>query len=78
MKDWKAELKIDEIEKVSGGLVVDNGTGDKYWIVKQDGTVIGPAPTLNDAVSFAKAFNTSQDIITMEEYKERFGRDLVW
>jgi len=78
MKDWKEELKLSEMDQASGGLVVDNGTGDKYWIVRQDGTVIGPAPNLDDAVSFAKAFNTSQDVITMEEYKKRFGRDLVW
>lgn len=78
MKFWKDNLKLSEMEQVSGGLVVDNGTGDKYWIIRQDGTVIGPAPILNDAVSFAKAFNTSQDVITMQEYKKRFGRDLVW
>ena len=78
MEDWKKELKLDDMAQVSGGLVVDNGTGDKYWIIRQDGTVIGPAPTLDDAVVFAKVLNTSQDVITLEEYKKRFGRDLVW
>ena len=39
MEDWKKELKLDDMAQVSGGLVVDNGTGDKYWIIRQDGTI---------------------------------------
>ena len=78
MEDWKKGLKLDDMAQVSGGLVVDNGTGDKYWIIRQDGTVIGPAPNLTDAVSFAKSFSVSTEVITLEEYKTRFGRDLVW
>lgn len=72
------ELKLNEMEKVSGGLVVDDPEANKYWIVRQDGTVIGPAPTEEQAISFAKQFNTSPDVITMDQYKEKFGRDLVW
>ena len=51
---------------------------NKYWVVGQDGKVLGPAPDEKSAVSFAKTFNTSSNIITVEEYKKRFGRDLVW
>lgn len=77
MKNMFSELNPEELEKVSGGLVVDDGKG-QYWIVRQDGSVIAPTTDKENAVSFAKAFNTAQDIITLEEYKKKFGRDLSW
>ena len=72
------DLNQEELDSVGGGrLVVDDGRG-KYWIVRQDGSVIAPTPNKDDAIAFAKAFNTSQDIITLKEYKQKFGRELVW
>ena len=48
MSTEKNELHMEEMEKVSGGYVVEDGTGSKYWVVRQDGKVIGPAPTLDN------------------------------
>ena len=58
--------------------MVDEGDGKQIWLVRQDGSVIGPAPTVESAKEFAKGFNVSPTVITKEEYKARFGRDLVW
>ena len=57
---------------------MDNGTGDKFWIVMQNGTVKGYAPTKEQAKEFAKAFGASTDILTLEGYKKKFGHDLKW
>ena len=72
------ELNLEEMKSVTGGYVVDNGTGDKYWIVRQNGTVIGPAPTLENAIEDAKAFGISATVMTLNQYKEKFGHDLKW
>jgi hypothetical protein len=72
------ELNWEEMSQVSGGYVVDNGTGDKFWIVMQDGTVKGYAPTKEKAQEFAKAYGASQTIMTLEQYKARYGRELKW
>ena len=74
----KNELNLDELENVNGGLVMNDPETNKYWLVRQDGTIIAPAPTQEDAVSFAKGFSISPTIITKEEYKKMFGRDPVW
>ena len=36
------------------------------------------APTKEKALEFIKAFNESSTVMTPEEYKEHFGRELVW
>ena len=74
----KKYISPEDLEKVTGGCVVYDPDEDKYWIVRQDGTVIAPVPTRDKAVEFAKAFSTSPDVITMEEYRKKYGRDLVW
>ena len=58
--------------------MVKDPENNKFWVVRQDGTVIGPAPDEKSAVSFAKAFSVSQTVISLEDYKERFGRELEW
>lgn len=78
MDNEKMKLNMEEMEKVSGGYVVEDGTGSKYWVVRQDGKVIGPAPTLDNAIDFAKAFGVSTKVMTLEEYKNFFGHDLKW
>lgn len=72
------ELNLNEMEKVSGGLVVNDTEENKFWIIRQNGTVIAPAPSLELAIEFAKQFQTSPSVITKEEYKAKFGRELVW
>ena len=78
MSNERRPLTLEEMEQVTGGYVVKDPEQDKFWVVRQDGTVIGPAPDEKSAVSFAKAFNVSQDVITLDEYKEKFGRELEW
>jgi hypothetical protein len=72
--------KLDDqmAEEISGGVIVDDGDGKKFWLVRQDGTVISPVPSKEKAVDFAKAYNISQQIMTKEEYARRFGRELAW
>jgi hypothetical protein len=72
--------KLDdlELEEVSGGVIVDDGDGKKFWLVRQDGTVISPVPSREQAIDFAKAYNISPNIMTREEYARHFGRELRW
>ena len=72
------DIDLKDLEKASGGMVVADAEGEKYWIVRQDGSVVAPAPTLEQAIEFAKALNTSATVMTLSEYKAHFGRDLVW
>jgi hypothetical protein len=72
------ELNLNEMEQVSGGLVVSDPEQNKFWIIRQNGTVIAPAPTEELAIEFAKQFQTSPTVITKEEYKAKFGRELIW
>ncbi len=72
------ELNWEEMKKVTGGYVVDNGTGDKFWIVLQDGTVKGYAPTEQQAQEFARSFGASTTLLTLEDYQAKFGHELKW
>ncbi len=72
------ELNLEAMEKASGGFVVSDSETNKFWIVRQDGSIIGPAPTMEQAIEFAKPFGESTTVLSKEEYKVRFGRDLVW
>lgn len=72
--------KLDELdlEEVSGGVIVDDGDGKKFWLVRQNGTVIAPVPSEKNAIDFAKAYHISTQIMTKEEYARHFGRELAW
>jgi hypothetical protein len=78
-KDVKVvELSDITLEEVAGGVIVDDGDGRKFWLVRQDGTVISPVPGRENAIEFAKAYNISQQVLTKEEYARCFGRELAW
>ena len=79
-KDEKELLQLSEseLEEVSGGYVVDDGDGKKYWLIRQNGSVISPVPGREMAQEFAKAYSLSTTVLTREEYKKKFGRELVW
>ena len=59
-------------------MIVDDGDGQKFWLVRQDGTVISPVPGREKAIEFAKAYSISLQIMTKEEYVRHFGRELIW
>lgn len=72
------ELMQDEmLEDIAGGYVVDGGDG-KFWLVRQNGTVISPVPEEKMGQDFAKAYGVSADVISKEDYAKRFGRELEW
>ena len=69
---------FEELDKVMGGVIVDDGDGEKFWLIRQDGTVIAPTTGQDKALEMAHSFNISTEILTKEEYQARFGRELVW
>ena len=77
MKNRQA-MPLEELEKVTGGVIVDDGDGQKFWLIRQDGTVIAPTFGNDKAMEMAHTFNISPEILTKEEYKKRFGRELEW
>ena len=78
MSEEMEKLTEQEVEGVSGGVIVDDGNGQKFWLVRQDGTVISPVPSREKAVEFAQAYHISTQIMTKEEYARHFGRELAW
>lgn len=78
MSNEEMKLSMEDMEKITGAYVVDPGTGTQYWVVRQDGQVIGPAPTLKNAQDFAKAFGVSTTVMTLDDYKKHFGHELKW
>jgi len=76
----KSSVKLEDLtlEDVAGGMIVDDGDGQKFWLVRQDGTVISPVPGKEKAIEFAHAYSISTQIMTKEEYARHFGRPLVW
>ena len=71
------KLTLDDLAKASGGVIVDEGNG-KFWVVRQDGTVYAPAPSPEKAIEYAKTLSISTEVLTKDQYKKRFGRDLQW
>ena len=75
--DQFEKITLDDLAKATGGVIVDEGNG-KFWVVRQDGTVYAPAPSLEKALEYARTLSISTEILTKDQYKKRFGRDLVW
>ena len=78
MRNNQNELNPEQMEQATGGYVVNDQAANQCWVVRQDGTVIGQAPGLEQAKEFAKGFSASDQVLTPEEYKNLFGRDLIW
>ena len=70
-------LNEQQAEEVTGGVIVDDGDGQKFWLIRQDGTVIAPVPSKEKAIEFAQVYHISPRIMTKEEYARHFGRELV-
>ena len=69
-------LNEEILERVTGGVIVEDG--DKYWLVRQTGVVISSAPTLKQAKDFLGAYGENAAVISLADYKRKFGRDLIW
>ena len=76
-KNQLNEVKMDELAQVVGGVIVAEGDG-RFWVVRQDGTVLAPVQSLEDAVEFAKSLSTNTTVISKSKYKDMFGRDFSW
>ena len=78
MENKSVKLEDLTMEDVAGGVIVEDNDGKKYWLVRQDGSVISPVPSKEQAIDFADAYSISTQIMTKEEYAKHFGRPLVW
>ena len=72
------ELDPEKLEGVSGGLIVDCGKYRNYRIVSDKTGAILDTEWFNseNAEITAEALKVSTKIISMAEYKERFGKDI--
>ena len=71
------ELNPEELGGVAGGLIVDPGNFFDYMIVDDTtGEVLDKSWYGKDAVRAADDHGVSREIITLEEYKKRFGKEL--
>ena len=72
-----AELNLEELGEVAGGLIVDPGVKYDYRIVDDTtGEVLDRWWKRSDAERYAADHGVSREIITLEEYKKRFGKEL--
>ena len=71
------ELNPEELGGVAGGLIVDPGDIFDYRIVDDTtGEVLDKWYGTDNAVRSAANHGVSMEIITLEEYKKRFGKEL--
>ena len=68
-------VNLEQAGQVAGGFVVKNEEKHEYWVVRQDGSKIVPAPSLEEAQKYAKQYNISDKVLTEKEYKQHYGRD---
>ncbi len=78
MNTKKTELTPEQLEAINGGIVVSDRENNKYYMVRQDGSVIAPAPSEEKAQEFIKQYNLSPTVMTPEEYEKHFGRKFEW
>ena len=74
----KEELDLKKLEGISGGLIVDCGNFHNYRIVDdKTGEILDSEWFLTkNAKLTAEALNVSTEIISMTEYKNRFGKNI--
>ena len=72
------ELDLEQLEGISGGLIVDCGFTRDYRIVDdKTGEILdSDCFAKKSAERTAHDLNVSREIISMDEYKKRFGRDI--
>ena len=71
------ELDLEKLEGVSGGLIVDPGYMRRYQIVDdKTGEILAHNWSNKNARKTAENLNVSTEVISMAEYKKRFGKDI--
>ncbi|SEL41979.1 hypothetical protein SAMN02910353_02582 [Ruminococcus sp. YRD2003] len=72
------ELDLEQLEGISGGLIVDCGFARDYRIVDdKTGEILdSDCYSTESAKRTALDLNVSREIISMDEYKKRFGKDI--
>ena len=72
------ELDPEKLEGVSGGLIVNGGFWRNARVVDdKTGEILNSdCYYAKDAKKVAERLNVSTEVISMAEYKERFGKDI--
>ena len=71
------ELNTEELENVSGGIIVQGESFEGYFIINpKTGDVIGQKYHLSDARKFARCHDQTVTLINKEQYKKRFGKKI--
>ena len=67
------ELNPNDLESMSGGLIVQ--TSDGYYIVDyaQNGCINEKADTLDEAKQKAREWHVSTNVVSQKQYEEWFG-----
>ncbi len=78
MSNDNKELNMNDLENISGGIIVNCGPLRNYRIVDDvTGEIIDTDWITTDYAKRVAEYNgVSTEIITMEEYKKRFGKDI--
>ncbi|MBQ6393015.1 MAG: hypothetical protein IJH60_05855 [Eubacterium sp.] len=75
MKNDKMELKMNEMDLIDGGYIVDCGLLNEYKIVNdQTGDVLDTAFFIFNAEEIASEKGVNKMVITEAKYKEVFHR----
>lgn len=68
------ELTPEELENVSGGIVVKDG--DVYMLLSDDGKLLKPGSLdVNKAKAMARQLGWSDEVVSPKEFVKRFGRE---
>lgn len=51
-------LSDTKVEEITGGVIVDDDDGQKFWFIRKNGTVIAPVQS-KKAIEFAQAYHIS-------------------
>lgn len=69
------EISLEELDKIDGGLIVNRGIFNKYWVVDdQTGDVIAQFSFSGDAIWAARSKGVSDKVISEKEYYKRFKK----
>jgi hypothetical protein len=71
------ELNVERLENVNGGIIVQGESYEGYFIIDPNtGDVIGQRYHFGDAEKFARSHDQTVTVITKEQYKKRYNKDI--